>query len=164
MVNVYDVKQTVVEGSEPEKKRYSFNILKTKKSSYFGDISHPCCMKAPSANHKLFSIVKSLVNVGPLAVSSTCHSYGLNLLTRNRTTLTPRYEITMHTQICKLSGSMNEKTPGFCFSGFLIMMLMPSCMNGFEKSMTRSRCDVIVSGAIAMSASCRLHTVCHVIQ
>jgi hypothetical protein len=49
---------------------------------------------------------------------------------------------------------MNENTPGFCFSGFLIMMLMPSCMNGFEKSMTRSRCDVIVSGAMATSASC----------
>jgi len=49
---------------------------------------------------------------------------------------------------------MKEKTPGFCFSGFLIMMLMPSCMNGLLKSMTRSRIDEIVSGAIAMSASC----------
>jgi len=48
---------------------------------------------------------------------------------------------------------MNEKTPGFCFSGFLIMMLMPSCMNGLLKSITRSRIDEIVSGAIAMSAS-----------
>jgi len=47
---------------------------------------------------------------------------------------------------------MNEKTPGFCFSGFLIMMLMPRFMNGLVKSTTRSRSDVIVSGAIAMSA------------
>ena len=66
---------------------------------------------------------------------------------------------------------MNEKTPGFCFSGFLIMMLMPSCMNGLLKSITagtligshsvlrlksitRSRTDVIVNGATAMSATC----------
>ena len=49
---------------------------------------------------------------------------------------------------------MNENTPGFCFSGFLIMMLMPRLMNGLEKSITRSRSDVIVSGAIARSAFC----------
>jgi len=52
---------------------------------------------------------------------------------------------------------MNEKTPGFCFSGFLIMMLMPSCMNGLLKSITRSRVDVIVIGAMAMSAAFHLH-------
>ena len=52
---------------------------------------------------------------------------------------------------------MNEKTPGFCFSGFLIMMLMPSCMNGLLKSTMRSRIDDIVNGAIATSASWR-HT------
>ena len=33
------------------------------------------------------------------------------------------------------------------------MMLMPSCMNGLLKSTTRSRCDEIVSGAIATSAT-----------
>jgi len=49
---------------------------------------------------------------------------------------------------------MNENTPGFCFSGFLIMMLMPSCMNGLLKSTTRSRSDVIVNGAMAMFAFC----------
>jgi len=48
---------------------------------------------------------------------------------------------------------MNEKTPGFCFSGFLIMMLMPSCMNGLLKSTIRSLIDEIVNGAIATSAS-----------
>ena len=35
---------------------------------------------------------------------------------------------------------------------FLIMMLMPRFMNGLLKSMTRSRIEVIVIGAIAMSA------------
>jgi len=48
---------------------------------------------------------------------------------------------------------MNENTPGFCFSGFLIMMLMPRFINGLLKSMTLSRVDEIVSGAIAKSAS-----------
>jgi len=50
---------------------------------------------------------------------------------------------------------MKEKTPGFCFSGFLIMMLMPRFMKGLLKSMTLSRADDIVNGAIAKSASCR---------
>jgi len=53
------------------------------------------------------------------------------------------------------SGFMNEKTPGMSLVGFLIMMLMPRLMNGLLKSMTRSRDDVIVNGAIARSASCR---------
>jgi len=48
---------------------------------------------------------------------------------------------------------MKENTPGFCFSGFLIIILMPRFMNGLEKSITRSRIDVIVKGAIAISAS-----------
>ena len=43
-------------------------------------------------------------------LSSICHSFGLNLLTRNRTMLTARYEKTMHSQMCVSSGSMNEKT------------------------------------------------------
>ena len=52
------------------------------------------------------------------------------------------------------SGFMNEKTPGMSLVGFLIMMLMPRLMNGLLKSMTRSRDDVIVNGAMARSASC----------
>ena len=51
------------------------------------------------------------------------------------------------------SGFMNEKTPGMSLIGFLIMMLMPRLMNGLLKSITRSRADVIVNGAIARSAS-----------
>lgn len=35
------------------------------------------------------------------------------------------------------------------------MIEMPSDMNGLLKSMTRSRSDVIVIGAIAISASCK---------
>jgi len=51
-------------------------------------------------------------------------------------------------------GFINEKTPGMSLVGFLIMMLMPRLINGLLKSMTRSRADVIVNGAIARSASC----------
>lgn len=49
---------------------------------------------------------------------------------------------------------MKLNTPGVCFTGFLIMMEMPSDMNGLLKSMTRSRSAVIVMAAIAISASC----------
>ena len=48
---------------------------------------------------------------------------------------------------------MNEKTPGTSFSGFLIMILIPRLMKGLEKSMTFSLTEVIVSGAMAKSAS-----------
>lgn len=42
--------------------------------------------------------------------------------------------------------------------GFFIMIDMPSDMKGLLKSMTRSRSAVIVIGAIAMSASCRINS------
>ena len=48
---------------------------------------------------------------------------------------------------------MKLKTPGFCFTGFLIMMLIPNVMKGFEKSMIRSLAEVMVSGAKAISDS-----------
>ena len=48
---------------------------------------------------------------------------------------------------------MNEKMPGFFFTGFFIIIDMPNDMNGFVKSITLSRAEVMVSGAIAMSAS-----------
>ncbi len=58
-----------------------------------------------------------------------------------------------HIQISYESGYMKEKTPGTSLVGFLIMMEIPRLMNGLEKSMTRSRREVIVRGAIAKSAS-----------
>ena len=50
---------------------------------------------------------------------------------------------------------MKLNTPGFSFTGFLIMMEMPRVMKGLVKSITRSLEDVMVRGAMAMSASCR---------
>jgi len=38
--------------------------------------------------------------------------------------------------------------------GFFIMILMPRDINGLLKSITRSRSEVMVRGAIAISASC----------
>lgn len=75
--------------------------------------------------------------------------------TVNRTMDTPMYEKITHTQISLLRGFRKLNTPGFCFIGFLIMMLIPKDMKGLLKSITRSRSDVIVMGAIAMSASCK---------
>ena len=46
-------------------------------------------MNAPRENHNELNIVKLFVTVGPSVLSSMCHSKGLNLLTRNSTTLTP---------------------------------------------------------------------------
>ena len=66
---------------------------------------------------------------------------------------TPMNENIMQTQISLLKGFKKLKTPGFCFTGFLIMMLIPNDMNGLLKSITRSRSDVIVIEAIAISAS-----------
>ncbi|KAI9587692.1 hypothetical protein GQX74_003538 [Glossina fuscipes] len=49
---------------------------------------------------------------------------------------------------------MKLNTPGVCLTGFLIIIEMPSDMNGLLKSITRSRSAVIVMAAIAISASC----------
>jgi hypothetical protein len=61
-----------------------------------------------------------------------------------------------HIQISYESGYMKEKTPGDSLVGFLIMILMPRLMNGFEKSMSLSRTAVIVKGAIDKSASLKI--------
>lgn len=92
--------------------------------TYFGDISHPCCIKAPSEYQRLFEIVKSLL----MFFSSTFHSDGLNRLTKNRTTLTPTYANKMHIQISEDNGSMKENMWAPSSAGFLIMMLMPKLM------------------------------------
>ena len=81
-------------------------------------MSQPCCMNAPSENQRLLKMVKLLVTEGPSVWSSMCHSNGLNRLTRNSTTLTPMYAKMTHIQISYERGFMNEKTPGFSFTGF----------------------------------------------
>ena len=61
----------------------------------------------------------------------------------------------IHIQISLERGAMKEKTPGFCFSGFLIIMEMPRLINGLEKSITSSRIEDMVRGARARSACCK---------
>ena len=59
----------------------------------------------------------------------------------------------IHNHNSTAKGFMNENTPGFIFSGFLIIILMPVFMKGLEKSTTLSLSMVIVRGATAKSAS-----------
>ena len=56
-----------------------------------GEMSQPCCMKAPSENQRELKMPNSLGgwSVGPISVvpssgSSACHSYGLKRLTWDR--------------------------------------------------------------------------------
>lgn len=58
------------------------------------------------------------------------------------------------TQISFDNGFKKLNIPAFCFC-FLAMIEMPSDINGLLKSITRSRSDVIVIGAMAISASCK---------
>ena len=99
-------------------------------------------------------MVKLFVIVGPFVLSSMCHSNGLKRLTRKRTTLTPMYAKITHIHISYDKGFINETTPGTSFTGFLIIILIPRLINGFEKSITFSLAAVMVSGAKAKSASC----------
>ena len=67
---------------------------------YLGEISLPCCMKAPKANQRLFLTEKWLVSkcldgstlaaIGAECVSSSDHSAAPKRLTTNRTMLTPK--------------------------------------------------------------------------
>lgn len=66
---------------------------------------------------------------------------------------TARYEKITQTQISLERGLRKLKTPGFCLTGFLIMMLMPRDMKGLLKSMTLSLSEVMVIEAMAISAS-----------
>jgi len=72
------------------------------------------------ANQRLLKIEKLFEMDGPSVWSTMCHSNGLNRLTRNSTTLTPRYENTIHIQISDDNGFMNENTPGSSFIGFCL--------------------------------------------
>ena len=106
-------------------------------------------MKAPKEYHKLFDIVKSFFIVLSL---STCHSVGLNRLTRNKTTLTPTEANKIHIQIAEDKGSIKEKVLAFLLVGFFIIILIPRLMNGLVKSTTRSLSDDMVMAENAISA------------
>jgi len=83
-----------------------------------------------------------------------CHSLEENRDTMKSTTLTAMNENITHSQTSRERGSKKLNTCGICFTGLLIMMLMPNEANGFVKSITRSLSAVMVNGAMAISASC----------
>lgn len=74
------------------------------------------------------------------------------------TTDTAKYEKMTETQISFERGFRKLKTPGFCFTGFFIMMLIPRDMKGLLKSIAFCLSEVIVIEAIAMSASCEIRS------
>lgn len=80
-----DVRSKIIDHNDRDVEKPLVTFNKFIKVTYEGEMSHPCCIKAPSAYQRLLEIVKSLV----IFVLSTFHSAGLNLLTRNNTTLTP---------------------------------------------------------------------------
>jgi hypothetical protein len=67
--------------------------------------------------------------------------------------LTPTYAKDTQSQISFESGLMKESTEGDSFFGLYTMIEIPSDINGFVKSITRSLSDEIVNAEIAMSAS-----------
>lgn len=71
------------------------------------------------------------------------------------TQLTPRHASNTYIQISGDNGFRKEKTPGFVPLGLRQRILMPRVMKGLEKSITFSRTQVIVRGAIAKSAFCK---------
>ena len=119
-------------------------------STNLGKISEPCCISAPSANQRVFENENAFDCSFEDVVC--CHSYGLHRPTTKRTMLTPRNARTTHTQTLVDSGFMKEKTPGFTLSGFLIIMLIPTFMNGLVKSTTRCLSSFIVSDERAIWA------------
>lgn len=97
--------------------------------THLGKISGPCCIKAPSENHKV--LTKEKVSEGAIVdppFSSSCHSYGLNLPTMYKIKLTAKKPAMIQPQTARDSGSMKENTPGFSRSGLFIMMLIPVFM------------------------------------
>ena len=108
-------------------------------------------MRAPKANQSVFEKVNAFD--WSLEFNISLHSYGLQRPTKNNTKLTARKPTITQIHTLSSKGSIKEKTPGFCLSGFFIMMLIPICIKGFVKSTTLCRCSVMVSEASAKSVS-----------
>ena len=73
--------------------------------------------------------------------------------TENRTRETARKIAPTAAQTSVARGDMKDRKPGFCFMGFLIMMLIPNSMKGALKSTTLSLADVMVMAPNATSVS-----------
>lgn len=120
-----------------------------------GKISEPCCINAPKENHKVLDNVKAFVTEISFRDASARHSNGLQRPIKNSTRLTPVKARLTQTQTMESKGSIKENTPGFCLSGFFIIMLMPIFMKGLVKSTTLCLARVIVKEAKAKSAFCK---------
>lgn len=106
------------------------------------------CYTLRSKNTKYFVIDETII----IRCSSTLVEIKIKFSEENSIVIISHHE-NLLTQISLESGFKKLKTPGFCFTGFFIIMEIPSDINGLLKSITRSRSDVIVMDAIAISAS-----------
>lgn len=75
-----------------------------------------------------------------------------HLATKNSTTDTPRYVVTMYSHTSADSGFINENSSGGVFLGFANKMLTPNVMKGIVKSTALRLSYVIVKSHIAKSA------------
>lgn len=121
---------------------------------YLGTVTLPARSSDPSVNQRELPNVKSLtyclIDVERRIVLQPDFD---QRWTENRTRETARKMAPTAAQTSVAKGDMNERNPGFCFIGFLIMMLIPSSMNGALKSTTRSLALVMVMAPRATSVS-----------
>ena len=121
---------------------------------YLGTVTLPALSNDPSVNQSELANVKSLMycltegNWWMVRQPDFVHRWTEK---RTKETAIKMAPTAAHTSFA--NGDMKESIPGFCFIGFLIIMLMPSSMNGELKSTTRSRADVIVIPPRPTSAS-----------
>lgn len=121
---------------------------------YLGTVTLPALSSDPSVNQREFPSVKSLtycltdVERRMVLQPDFDHRW-----TENRTRETARKMAPTAAQTSVARGDMKERKPGFCFIGFLIIILMPSSMNGALKSTTRSLALVMVMAPRATSVS-----------
>ena len=123
-------------------------------SYYLGTVTFPALSNEPSVNQSELASVKSLMycltdgNWWMVRQPDFVHRW-----TENKTKDTAKKMAPTAAQTSVANGDMNDRMPGFCFIGFLIIMLIPSSMNGELKSTTLSRAEVIVIPPNPTSAS-----------
>jgi hypothetical protein len=127
---------------------------------YLGTVTFPALSSDPSVNQSELPSVKSLT----YCLTDVERRMALQpdfdqRWTEKRTRETAKKMAPTAAQTSVARGDMKDKNPGFCFMGFLIMMLIPSSMNGALKSTTLSLADVMVMAPRATSVSFKRRSV-----
>lgn len=127
---------------------------------YLGTVTFPALSSDPSVNQSELPSVKSLT----YCLTDVERRMALQpdfdqRWTEKRTKETAKKMAPTAAQTSVARGDMKDKNPGFCFMGFLIIMLIPSSMNGALKSTTLSLADVMVMAPRATSVSFKRRSV-----